>query len=190
MKLKRWKIKNELASYSDCYCNIKPPSNSEVVFVKEEALFICMLRYWKRFISFIRYVLLQSINISTSIFAIIGYLKLENEDINYSLSELINVISIIYIIYCVIRIGIDITKDMWNETNSFLCDRQLKLFITILTLEITKLLIKGKKITINNIVKCGFFSLTIGIICCLVFLTIFIVKFVIMYRFNDAKIVD
>lgn len=190
MKLKRWKIKTESVSYSECYCNIKPASDLEVVFVKDETLLICILRYWKRFLSFIRYIFLQSNCIITCIFAITGCLLLENENIDYSLSEIINVISIIYILYCIFRIGIDITKDMWNDTNSYLNDQQLKLFITILTLEIIRLLAKGKKLTVNNILNCGVFSFIIGLLCCLILLAIFIIKFVIMYKQNSVRMVD
>lgn len=192
MKFKKWNVKNESINYLKCYSNIKPSIGSEVTFIREESLLICILRYWKRFFSYIRFVLLQSFCIVIGMFAIAGWMNLEASIniYNYSLYELVDFICLLYISWCIFSVGIDIVKDMWNDTDSSLNDRQLKLIITIWMFEITKLFIKNKKLTVTNIFKCGHYSFLTGIVCCLILLVIFIIKFVVRYSFDYIKTIE
>lgn len=116
-----------------------------MTFIREESLSICILRYWKLFLSYIRFVLLQSFCIVIGMFAIAGWMNLEASIniYNYSLYELLDFICLLYIGWCIFSVGINIVKDMWNDTDSFLNDRQLKLIITIWIFEITKLFVKN-----------------------------------------------
>ena len=79
---------------------------------------------------------------------------------------------------------------MWNDTDSFLNDRQLKLIITIWIFEITKLFVKNKKLTVTNVFKCGHYIFFAGIICCLILLIIFIIKFIVQYNSDDIKPIE
>lgn len=75
MKFKKWNVKYESINYLKCYSNIKPSIGSEVTFIREESLLICILRYWKRLFSYIRFVLLQSFCIVIGMFAIAGWMN-------------------------------------------------------------------------------------------------------------------
>ena len=192
MKFKKWNVKYESINYLKCYSNIKPPIGSQVTFIREESLSICILRYWKLFLSYIRFVLLQSFCIVIGMFAIAGWMNLEASIniYNYSLYELLDFICLLYIGWCIFSVGINIVKDMWNDTDSFLNDRQLKLIITIWIFEITKLFVKNKKLTVTNIFKCGHYCFFAGIICCLILLIIFIIKFIVQYNYDDIKPIE
>lgn len=192
MKFKKWNVKYESINYLKCYSNIKPSIGSQVTFIIEESLLICILRYWKRLFGYIRFVLLQSFCIVIGMFAIAGWMNLEASIniYNYSLYELLDFICLLYIGWCIFSVGIDIVKDMWNDTDSFLNDRQLKLIITIWIFEITKLFVKNKMLTVTNIFKCGHYCFFAGIICCLILLIIFIIKFIVQYNYDDIKPIE